>query len=105
MDIDPHRVAAHPVIAGLIGALIGLRFAPGPGIVSRLVNVAAGAVTAGYVAPAAAELFALQSAVTQSALAFATGMFGMSIAAAIMQAVKDLQLAQIITGWISRRGG
>lgn len=105
MDIDPQRLSCHPIIAGLLGALFGLRYAPGSGIVDRLVNVAAGATTAGYIAPAAAEVFSLTSPVVQGALAFAIGMFGMSVTAAIMQALRELPLAQIISGWLSRRKG
>lgn len=105
MDFEPQRLVAHPLIAGLAGAVLGLRFAPGPGLLGRLTNVAAGAITAGYTAPAAAEIFALTSPATQSALAFAIGMFGMSIAAAVMQALRELRLAEIISGWIGRRGG
>lgn len=105
LDFDPHRVAAHPVIAGMVGAVIGLRFVPGHSVLGRLVNVLAGAATAGYITPAAAELFGLVTPALESALAFAVGMFGMSIAAALMQALRELPLAQIISGWLSRGKG
>ena len=29
MDFEPHKIAANPLVAGLAGAFVGLRFAPG----------------------------------------------------------------------------
>ena len=105
MDIDPHRIAAHPLTAGLAGAVVGLRFAPGLSWVERIANVFAGSMCAGFVGPATSEMFNLTSNSMQSALAFAIGMFGMSIAAAIFQALRDIKLTEIITDWLSRNKG
>lgn len=104
MDLDPNKIFANPLTAGVAGALVGLRFAPGMSWLERITNVASGAACAGFVAPAAGELFNLSSISMQGALAFAIGMFGMSLAASIMQGVRELKLADIISGWISRRG-
>lgn len=103
VDIDPHRIITHPLTAGIGGALAGLRFAPGLSWPERVVNVASGAACAGWIAPAAVNLFDLASGSAESALAFLIGMFGMSIAAAVTEAVRALRLADIIAGWISRR--
>lgn len=104
MDFEPQKIASHPLAAGVLGALVGLRFAPGISWLERVANVATGTVFAGYVAPAAGELFRLSTVSMQSALAFAIGMFGMSAAAAIMQGLRDIKLGEIMTGWISRGG-
>lgn len=104
MDIDGYKIATHPLTAGIGGALVGLRFAPGLTWPERLFNVAAGAACAGWVAPAAAEMFELISVSSQSALSFAIGMFGMSIAAALIDAVRATQWSEIITSWTKRRG-
>ena len=103
MDLDPHRLITHPLTAGIGGALAGLRFAPGITLLERVFNVVSGAACAGWLAPAAVSLFDLTSVSAESALAFLIGMFGMSIAAAVAEAVRSVRLAEIITGWISRK--
>lgn len=103
MDIDPHRIVTHPLTAGIGGAVAGLRFAPGLTLLERVFNVASGASCAGWLAPAAATIFDLTSDSAPMALAFLIGMFGMSIAAAVFEAVRSVRLAEIITGWISRK--
>ena len=105
MDIDPHRIVTHPLTAGVGGALVGLRFAPGLSWFERVANVAAGAACAGWLAPAAAEVFELRSVSAGAALSFAIGMFGMSVAAALIEAVRSTSWADIITSWTKRRGG
>jgi len=104
MDIEPQKIVAHPLAAGVLGAMVGLRFAPGLTWFERVANVATGTIFAGYVAPAAGETFRLSTVSMQSALAFAIGMFGMSAAAAVMQGLRDIKLGEIMTGWISRGG-
>lgn len=104
MDIDPHKVIASPFAAGILGALAGLKFAPGISWLERVTNVVTGSACAGFAAPAAGEMFRLTSPSMLGFLAFAVGMFGMSIAAAVMQGLRDLKLAEIIAGWISRKG-
>lgn len=104
MDIDPHRIVTHPLAAGVGGALVGLRFAPGLSWPERMLNVAAGAACAGWIAPAAAEVFELTSVSAEAALSFAIGMFGMSIAAALVDAMRTVQWSEIITSWTKRRG-
>ena len=104
MEFDPNRLAAHPFIAGLLGAMAGLKLAPGNGWIERATNVVAGTACAGYLAPAAAELFNLTSGPMHGALGFFVGMFGMSVAAAGMEAIRTLALADIIRGWLKRPG-
>lgn len=104
MDIDAHKLMTHPLAAGIGGALVGLRFAPGMSWGEKLLNVAAGAACAGWVGPAAAEIFELTSVNAEAALSFAIGMFGMSIAAALVEAVRTVQWSEIITSWTKRKG-
>lgn len=104
MDIEPQKIVSHPLAAGALGALVGLRYAPGLSWLERVGNVATGAVFAGFVAPAVGEVFRLSTVSMQSALAFAIGMFGMSAAAAVIQGLRDIKLGEIMTGWISKEG-
>lgn len=104
MDLDPQKIVTNPLFPGVVGALVGLRFAPGESWYERVTNVASGAACAGFVAPAAGEVFRLQSVSMMSFLAFVIGMFGMSIAAAVMAGWREVKMGEIITGWLSRKG-
>jgi hypothetical protein len=102
-DLEVTGWWASPVIAGAVGSLVGLRFVPGASWIDRVVNVLAGSAMAGYVGPFASEMLALNSPQAQSALGFGLGLFGISLAGGVMQAIKDIALAEIIRDWISRR--
>lgn len=104
MEFDPQRVVTHPVMAGLLGAFAGLKFAPGLTWPERFFNVVCGASCAAYISPAIGELFDLSTQYKQSGLAFLIGMFGMSIAASIMAAIRDYPLGEIIKKWLTRGG-
>lgn len=104
MDLDPSKFVATPLTAGLIGAMVGLKFAPGLTWTERTVNVLSGSACAGFIAPAAGELFKLTTPSMLSALAFFLGMFGMSLAAAIMVGLRDVKVGEIIQSWFSRGG-
>jgi hypothetical protein len=101
-DIDIQRVVAHPLTAGIVGAVLGLKWAPGNSLTERLINVCSGAAVAGYVGPAFGGWLRL-GASAQSALGFALGLLGLSMAGAIVDGIRQLKLADIISGWISRR--
>lgn len=102
-NIDVNEVVRQPFAAGAFGALVALRFAvPGSSWPARLFNVAAGALCAGYGAPALAEWMHVVGPVGQAALAFVVGMFGLSVAAAVMQGIRETPLGQIIAGWLRR---
>ena len=104
MDVDIDKIARSPFLPGALGAVVALRFAPGITWKERAFNVAAGAMCAGYLSPAIADWLHISGAGMQSGLSFGVGMFGLSLAAAAMQAIRELKLGEIIAGWISRRG-
>ena len=104
MDIDPQKLAAAPFLAGVAGALVALRFAPGASWVERVTNVASGSACAAFIAPAAGEYFHLSSASMLSCMSFALGLFGMSVAAALMTGMRDIKVGEIVSGWLSRGG-
>lgn len=104
MDVDPQRFIAHPLTAGVGGAIVGLRFAPGGTWIERLGNTIAGVSCAWWISPALSEILVLTSPAQVSALSFAIGMFGMSLVAAILEAVKTMKWAEIIASWLIRKG-
>jgi hypothetical protein len=104
-DIDPLRLLDHPVGAGAAGALVGLRFVPGATWIERFINVFSGAACATYVGPAAAELLQLTSHGAIMGLGFGLGAFGVTLADVLVQTLRELPLAQIVTGLFSRSKG
>jgi hypothetical protein len=104
MDIDFNKLLHSPLAAGVAGSVIGLRFAPGLNWIERAANVMAGSLTAAYATPGIASFFDVTKPEMLSAMAFALGLFGLSLAAAAMQGVRELKVAEIISGWISRKG-
>lgn len=74
--------------AGFIGALISLKFVEGLTLGQRATTVLAGALVAGYCAPLTVEVLGL-SAKLEGAIAFLGGLFGMSIAGALITAIPE----------------
>lgn len=103
-DFDSDRWLNSHFAVGALGSLVGLKFAPGTTFAARAFNVVAGTLCAGFFAPALAEWMHVTSAGMHSALSFAVGMFGISLAAAVAQAIREMKLGDIISGWLSRRG-
>lgn len=102
-DLD--RAARHPYAAGLAGSLVSLRFAPGDTWRARAVNVLLGSLTAAYVSPALTAWLRIDQPSLQAGAAFLLGLFGLSLASALMQAIASTPLGQILTGWLGRKGG
>lgn len=102
-DIDAAALLNHPAVAGLAGALVGLKFAPGATWHERLFSVAAGAAISVYAGPITAEQLALTSEGARMGLGFGLGMFGLTVADVISRGVRDLKLGEIIADKL--RGG
>lgn len=77
-----------PLIAGFFGALISLKFIDGLSVRQRASTVLAGAVIAAYSTPLTVEILGL-SAKLEGAVAFLGGLFGMSIAGALIKAIPE----------------
>lgn len=105
MDFDAERITGSPFVFGAVGALItAVKFTPGASWGERAFNVMAGSAAAGFITPALVEWLSMKSPAYASGAAFLFGLFGMSLAAALLQGIKDTPLGQIFTGWLSRRG-
>lgn len=104
MDVDLEKVVRNPFMAGALGSLAALRFAPGVTWLERFGNVVAGSLSAGFAGPALVDWLSISSASMQSGVSFGVGMFGLSLAAAVVEGIRQVRLGEIITGWISRRG-
>ena len=95
--------ASHPLVAGVVGSLVGLRFVPGLTWPERLMNLAAGGALAYYTAPAMVSWWGMSENLL-GFFGFAIGMFGLSASAAVIQGIRDTNVAEILRGWLSRKG-
>lgn len=97
---DWEALMRSPWAAGAIGALVGLRGAPGNSWGERAFNVLCGSLIAGFGTPAAAEWFAVISPAMQGALSFALGLFGMNVIALATATVRSFN-PQDIKDWLA----
>ena len=104
MEIDPDKVLRSPWIAGALGSIVALRFAPGERWGDRVFNVLAGCLCAGYIAPALTEWLRIEPAGIRACAAFGVGMFGLSVAAEVVKFIRDGGLRQLAASWWSRKG-
>lgn len=102
MDIDPDRLLRSPWMAGAIGALVGLKFAPGITWFERTFNVLSGSLCAGYASPALAEWLHVGGDGMRGGLSFVIGLFGLSLAAAVVQGMRDAKLGDAVTSWLRK---
>jgi len=91
MDFNFDSAVRSPWAAGAVGALVGLRGAPGGSWGERAINVACGSLVAGFGSPALAEFFVIGSPAMQGALSFALGLFGMNVIALLQSTVRSLK--------------
>lgn len=103
MDLDPDRVLSSPFTVGGFGALVALKFAPGNSWWERVTNVASGALAAGFLAPALVDWLQLKTPGLANAAAFVIGLLGMSLIAALLEGIKKLDVAGLLTGLFPRR--
>ena len=94
-DIGPEIIKS-PWVAGAMGAIVALRGVPGLSWGERLFNVLSGLLIAGYVSPAAAGYLGLDSHQMQSATAFLFGLFGLNLAASIVEAIRTTDFRGVL---------
>jgi hypothetical protein len=87
------------LLAGLIGGVVSLRFFEGLTGWGKVVTALGGAAFANYLAGPASEYLAV-SASHEGGVGFVLGLFGMSVAAAGIKAVRDVDWAGVIKGKI-----
>lgn len=107
MDIDPDRILRSPFVTGALGAVVtALKFTPAGTVwYERVINVLCGSLLAGFLTPAFVEFVGLTSPEMSFAAGFMFGLVGLSLAAALLKAIKDTAWAQIISSWLRRNNG
>jgi len=103
MNLDPDPVTANTYVAGLAGAILGLKAIPGKTFMERLANLLCGFLLAFFVGSAVVEyLHVTPGSRIASGLIFAVGAGGLVVFAAIIDGIKQTQFGAIISGWLSR---
>ena len=99
IDIDPNeasKIIRSPYAAGLVGAIVSLKSAPGSSWKERCFNIFCGSMGAGFMSPAASEYFSLNSPAAQTAMAFAIGLFGLNLMAVVIESLKTINLGDYV---------
>lgn len=92
------------IVAGVLGSIVSLKFVPDVTTwSSRIYLTTGGSVGAWYVAPGVSELLTWSGRV-EIALTFALGIMFMSLAGAIVGAIRDAKLSEAITTWFKKPG-
>ncbi len=101
MDIAP--VFASPFFVGAVGALVSLRFGHDETWRQRLTTFVCGWLTAGYFARPLSGWLKLTEEGDVLGIAFAIGLLGLSVIAAVLKGIGDLEVAKIVSSWTTRR--
>jgi len=103
MDIDElARISKHPLAAGILGSFVGLQFVPGDSWTAKARSFVSGSAVAWYAGPYVCEAFGLQSPAANMIIGFGLGMFGMSLAGALSDGIKNMKLAEILSSWFRK---
>lgn len=104
MNIE--QLIASPFVVGAAGALVGLKFVPtDASLWTRLTNLLCGSLTAGYCAQPLSDWVQLVKESDILGVAFALGLLGLSVIAALFRAISDVKLGEIVNDWLGRRKG
>lgn len=103
MDLDTNRIPWQTIGPGMLGAVAGLRFAPGASWRERAVNLVSAFACAVYVGPAAAEYLSLTGTRSEAGIVFAVGMFGMALAMTVVGTLRAVDWSGIASGWLRRK--
>ena len=95
-DFDSEKILGSPFTIGLAGAIVALKGAPGATWSERLVNAGAGTLLAGFLTPAVASFFGLQTPPMLSGVAFMLGLFGMNLTSAINDWIRSAKLSDVL---------
>lgn len=95
-------IVGHPAVAGLMGAVVGLKFAPGATWKERAFNMFCGVALAWNLAVPIVEYFDLPVEKFSGAIGFMLGLAGMHIISAAMERVSTDGLKGLVT-WITGR--
>jgi hypothetical protein len=95
-------VKSNGLLAGFFGALVSTYFAA-KSWTERLIMAFSGTLCAAYITPVIGEYFKASER-QENGLAFAVGLFGMTLAGAIVQTVRETKFGEQLATWLKRPG-
>lgn len=102
-DIDITAATKHPLMAALLGALVGLRFAPGLTWGQRAFNATSSVALAMIFGPMGSDMLGL-SETGSSALSGGIALFGLGLADQVQAAIKAGEWRSWIPGVQPKKG-
>lgn len=84
------------LIAGVVGGVVSLRFFDNLTTGGKLTTALCGAAAANFLTGPAIAFFQLPPPDYEGGIGFAIGLFSMSLAAATMKAIKDVDLTKVL---------
>lgn len=103
---NPEELAKNPFIIAAIGAAVASakKLVPGTTWPERVTNVIAGCAIGGFVSPMVCDWLQMISQSYRGGAAFLMGMFGMSLADALIAGIKETKFGELVAGWLKRPG-
>lgn len=110
MSLDPQPDTYGPltgiagkIIAGLLGAIVSLRWLPVEMTkLGRAVSVLGGFGAAMFVGPMIAELVEVTTSRGEAGIIFLSGLFGMMFAGEVISALKEAQIGPLLRDWLRK---
>lgn len=93
-----------PTLPGFVGGVLSLRFFKEQTWGEKVMTVLGGWACASWATEPVLAFFTLNNTSWSNGISFFVGLFGMSIVAALMAALKEINLGEIVSGWIKRGG-
>jgi len=92
------------IVSGAVGSFISLRFFDGLTTAQKWTTFIGGWGLAAYLAAPLTAYFELRPAL-ETGISLAVGLFGMSIAAAVIKVIRDTDWGGLVTAILNRKGG
>lgn len=102
-ELDTAAIIKHPLAAAILGALVGLRFAPGLTWGQRAVNAASSVALAMIFGPMGSDMLSL-SDTGSSALSGGIALFGLGLADQVQAAIKAGEWRSWVPGMQRNKG-
>jgi fructose-specific phosphotransferase system IIC component len=101
--MDLQHFFSSPLFVGAAGAFVSLRFSRDVTWIGRAMTFVCGALIAAYCARPLGNWLKLTTENDVLGVAFAIGLLGLSVLAAVFRGVTDIKVADIVTSWTTRR--
>jgi len=88
------------LVAGILGAAVSLKFAPGLSVWEKITTVTTGAILAHFLSEPISDYFGIHN--YHETIGFLVGLFGLSLCAAVLDLLKRLDVSTIISDIVGK---